>query len=51
MLIVTASAPKPVSTSSQRSSEPSWPPQNALSEYAVDSVRFVWLATYWNEKS
>ena len=50
-LIVTASAPKPVSTSSQRSSEPSCPPQNALSEYGVESVRFVCAATYENEKS
>src|SRR3954447_239025 len=41
----TASAPKPVSTSSQRSRELYCPPQKALSAYAVDSVRFVGDAT------
>ena len=50
-LSATARAPKPVRTSSQRSSEPSCPPQNELSEYAVGSVRFVCAATYENEKS
>src|SRR5438270_8271195 len=47
----TASPPKPVSTSSHRSRDPSCPPQNALSAYGVDSVRFVCAATYENEKS
>ena len=40
-----------MSTSSQSSSEPSCPPQNALSAYGVGSVRFVCAATYANEKS
>ena len=44
-------AEKPVSTSSQRSSEPSWPPQNAEIVYGVGSSRLVWSATYVNEKS
>ena len=41
----TAAAPKPVSTSSQSRSEPSWPPQNAEIVYAVGSASLVVLAT------
>ncbi len=48
---LTAAAPNPVSTSSQRRSEPSWPPQKAEIVYAVGSARLVVRATYSNEKS
>ena len=48
---LTAAAPKPVSTSSQRSSEPSCPPQKAEIVYAVGSASLVERATYVNEKS
>jgi hypothetical protein len=40
-----------VRMSSQRSSDPSWPPQNADSVYASGRWRLVWSATYVNEKS
>src|ERR671933_65539 len=40
-----------LSTSSQSSSEPSWPPQNAEIEYPVGSSVDVCCATYVNEKS
>ena len=42
----TAAAPKPVRTSSQRSSDPSCPPQNAEIVYAVGSASLVVRATY-----
>ena len=42
---VTAAAPKPVSTSSQSSSEPSCPPQNAEIVYGVGSASLVVFAT------
>ena len=51
LLNATAAAEKPVRTRSQRSSEPSCPPQNAEIVYAVGSSMLVWSATYWNEKS
>jgi hypothetical protein len=47
----TASAPYPVSTSSQSSSDPSWPPQKAEIVYAVGRSRLVCWATYSNVKS
>ena len=50
-LRLTAAAPKPVSTSSQRSNDPSCPPQNAEIVYAVGSASLVERATYVNEKS
>jgi hypothetical protein len=46
-----ASADRPVRTSSQSSSDPSWPPQNAEIVYGVGSRRLVCSATYVNEKS
>ena len=51
LLSRTAAAPKAVSTSSQRSSEPSCPPQNAETVYAVGSASLVVRATYVKEKS
>src|SRR5512133_429411 len=50
-LSATAAAEKPVRIRSQRSSEPSCPPQNAEIVYAVGSSRLVRSATYVNEKS
>src|SRR5919108_4286942 len=47
----TTSAPKPVSTRSQRRSDPSCPPQNAEIVYPVGSASLVVEATYTNEKS
>ena len=47
----TATAPKVVSTRSQRRSDPSCPPQNAEIVYAVGSASLVVRATYVNEKS
>ncbi len=47
----TASVESPVRTSSQSSSEPSWPPQKAEIVYGVGSLRLVCSATYANEKS
>ena len=41
----TASDAYPVSTSSQRRSDPSWPPQNAESAYPSGSDRLVCCAT------
>src|SRR5687767_10053379 len=41
----TAAAEKPDRTSSQRSREPSWPPQKAEIVYGVGSSRLVWSAT------
>src|SRR6185437_14528353 len=41
----TAAALKPVSTSSQSSSDPAWPLQNADSVYANGSCRLEWSAT------
>ena len=41
----TAQAETPVSTSSHRSSEPSWPPQNAERAYGVGRSRETWSAT------
>ena len=46
-----AAAPKPVRKRSQRSSDPSWPPQNAEIVYGVGSASLVVRATYSNEKS
>ena len=50
-LSVTASEPSPVSTNSQSSSEPSWPPQKPVSEYGNGSLREEWSATYVKVKS
>src|SRR5262245_14461586 len=50
-LMLTAAAPNPVRIRSQRSSEPSCPPQNADSVYGVGSALLVVRATYSNEKS
>jgi hypothetical protein len=47
----TASAAYPLSTSSQRSSDPSCPPQNADSLYGVGSALLECPATYASEKS
>src|SRR6188474_744650 len=47
----TAAAPNAVSTSSHRSRDPSWPPQNAETVYGVGSALLVVRATYENEKS
>ena len=41
----TAADPRAVSTNSQSRSDPSWPPQNALSEYGNGSLRLECSAT------
>src|SRR5215213_6583437 len=45
LLTATATAPYAVRTSSQKRSEPSWPPQNALSVYCHGRSRLVCAAT------
>src|SRR5215510_14073800 len=50
-LMLTAAAPKPVRMRSQRSSDPSCPPQKADSVYGVGNALLVVRATYSNEKS
>src|SRR3954452_5694598 len=42
---VTASEPRPVSTNSHSSSEPSWPPQKPVHEYGNGSLLEEWFAT------
>src|SRR6185436_2428856 len=48
---LTAAAPNPVRINSQRSRDPSCPPQNAEIVYAVGSALLVVRATYSKEKS